>query len=446
MTAELKIPDKVKEIVAKFEKAKAEIYIVGGASRDLLLEREVADWDFTTNLTPEEMKKLFPKNSFYNNKFGTFSVVGKKGEIFEITTFRTDVGYSDGRHPDKVKWGKSLEEDLARRDFTINAIAINLKPTIEIIDLFGGRKDLENKLVRTVGDPDQRFAEDGLRLMRAVRIASQLGFEIEEKTLKSIQKNAKLINNISGERIRDELFKLLLSPTPSVGIELLRQSGLLKEIMPELLDGLEMAQKGHHISDVWTHNLKTLDNCQSKNPVTRLAALLHDVGKPKSMKGEGEARTFHNHEIYSSRLAVKLGKRLKLSNKELDQLFRLVRWHMFTVQETQTDKAVRRFIRNVTPEYIDEMIDLRRADRLGSGSKETSWRWELFKKRIVEVQKQPFSVRDLKVNGKDVMEILKISPGPKVGEVLNKIFKEVEEDPSLNNREILLEKIRQYKN
>ena len=281
--------------------------------------------------------------------------------------------------------------------------------------------------------------------MRAVRIASQLGFEIEEKTLKSIQKNAKLINNISGERVRDELFKLLLSPTPSVGIELLRQSGLLKEIMPELLDGVEMAQKGHHINDVWTHNLKTLDNCQSKNPITRLAALLHDVGKPKSMKGKGEARTFHNHEIYGSRLAVKLGKRLKLSNKELDQLFRLVRWHMFTVQETQTDKAVRRFIRNVTPEYIDEMIDLRRADRLGSGSRETSWRWELFKKRIVEVQKQPFSVRDLKVNGKDVMEILTINPGPKVGEILNRIFKEVEEDPSLNNREILLEKIRQYK-
>ena len=445
MTTELKIPDKVKEIVAKFEKAKAEIYIVGGASRDLLLEREVTDWDFTTNLTPEEMKKLFPKNSFYNNKFGTFSVVGKNGEVFEITTFRTDVGYSDGRHPDRVKWGKSLAEDVARRDFTINAIAISLKPTIKIIDLFGGRKDLENKLVKTVGDPDQRFAEDGLRLMRAVRIASQLGFEIEEKTLVSIQKNAKLINNISGERVRDELFKLLLSPTPSVGIELLRQSGLLKEIMPELLDGVEMAQKGHHINDVWTHNLKTLDNCQSKNPITRLAALLHDVGKPKSMKGKGEARTFHNHEIYGSRLAVKLGKRLKLSNKELDQLFRLVRWHMFTVQETQTDKAVRRFIRNVTPEYIDEMIDLRRADRLGSGSRETSWRWELFKKRIVEVQKQPFSVRDLKVNGKDVMEILTINPGPKVGEILNRIFKEVEEDPSLNNREILLEKIRQYK-
>ncbi len=444
----LEIPDKVKKIIPKFIQSGAEIYSVGGACRDLLLGREVTDWDFTTNLTPEEMKKLFPKNSFYNNDFGTFSVVGKKGEIFEITTFRTDVGYSDGRHPDEVRWGKSLAEDLARRDFSINAIAITgiSAEKMEIIDLFEGRKDLENKLIRTMGNPDERFKEDGLRLMRAVRIASQLGFEIEEKTLVSIQKNAKLINQISSERVRDELFKLLLSPIPSKGVELLRQSGLLGEIMPELLEGLNMAQKGHHIDDVWTHNLKTLDNCQSKNPITRLAALLHDVGKPRSMSGEGETRTFHNHEVYGSRMAVRLGKNFKLSNKELDQLFRLVRWHMFTVQETQTDKAVRRFIRNVTPEYIDEMIDLRRADRLGSGSKETSWRWELFKKRIIEVQKQPFSVRDLKIDGKDVMEILQLSPGPKVGEVLNGIFKQVEENPSTNDRETLLEKIRQYKN
>ena len=444
----LEIPDKVKKIITKFNQSGAEIYIVGGACRDLLLGREVTDWDFTTNLTPEEMKKLFPKNSFYNNDFGTFSVVGKKGEIFEITTFRTDVGYSDGRHPDEVRWGKSLAEDLARRDFSINAIAITgiSAEKMEIIDLFEGRKDLENKLIRTMGNPDERFKEDGLRLMRAVRIASQLGFEIEEKTLVSIQKNAKLINQISSERVRDELFKLLLSPIPSKGVELLRQSGLLGEIMPELLEGLNMAQKGHHIDDVWTHNLKTLDNCQSKNPITRLAALLHDVGKPRSMSGEGETRTFHNHEVYGSRMAVRLGKNFKLSNKELDQLLKLVRWHMFTVQETQTDKAVRRFIRNVTPEYIDEMIDLRRADRLGSGSKETSWRWELFKKRIIEVQKQPFSVRDLKIDGKDVMEILQISPGPKVGEVLNGIFEQVEENPSINDRETLLEKIRQYKN
>jgi len=441
------IPQKVKNIIAKFLENKAEIYIVGGACRDLLLGREVKDWDFTTNLTPEEMKKLFPKNSFYNNNFGTLSIVQKDGEIFEVTTFRTERGYSDSRHPDVVKWGKNLSEDLERRDFTINAIAIkisDLSSQISVIDLFEGQKDLDNKLIRTVRNPDDRFKEDALRLIRAVRIAGQIGFSIEEKTLKSIQKNSSLIQNIAGERIRDEIFKILVCEKPSQGIILLKESGLLKELMPELLDGINMTQKGHHIDDVWTHNLKTLDNCESKNPITRLAALLHDVGKPKSMRGDGKSRTFHNHEVYGSRIAVSIGKRLKLSNKELDQLFRLVRWHMFTVQETQTDKAVRRFIRNVTLDYIDEMIAMRRADRLGSGAKETSWRWELFKKRIVEVQKQPFAVKDLKIKGDDVMKILKIRPGRRVGEVLEAIFKEVEEKPELNDREILLEKIKMF--
>jgi len=440
---DLVIPNKIREIIDIFLKNKAEIYIVGGAVRDLILGREVKDWDFTTNLTPEEMKKLFPKNSFCNNVFGTLSIVDKNKEIFEVTTFRTEKGYSDGRHPDEVKWGKSLEEDLSRRDFTINAIAMDGNK--KIIDLYNGQTDLQNRLIRTVGNPDERFGEDALRMMRAVRIGGQIGFNIEEKTLKSIQKNAKLINNIARERIRDELFKILLCSTPSTGIELLRQSGLLAEIMPELIDGLGIAQKGHHIDDVWTHNLKTLDNCQSKNQITRLAALVHDIGKPKSMYGEGKNRTFHNHEVYGSRIAVQIGKRLKLSNKELDQLFRLVRWHMFTVQETQTDKAVRRFIRNVTLEYIDEMIAMRRADRLGSGAKETSWRWELFKKRIVEVQRQPFAVKDLKVSGEDVMKILNIKPGRKVGEVLNAIFREVEEEPELNKKEILMEKIKNLK-
>jgi poly(A) polymerase/tRNA nucleotidyltransferase (CCA-adding enzyme) len=196
---------------------------------------------------------------------------------------------------------------------------------------------------------------------------------------------------------------------------------------------------------VWTHNLKSLDNCDSKDPITKLAALLHDVGKPKSMVGEGEKRTFHNHEIIGSRMAVNIGKRLRLSNKELEKLFKLVRWHMFSTTTVQTDKAVRRFIKNVTTDYIDDMISMRRADRLGSGAKESSWRWELFKKRIVEVQKQPFSIKDLKINGLDVMEILKIKPSPQVGEILNEIFKEVEEKPELNDREILLEKIKSLK-
>lgn len=440
----MEIPEKVIKIINKFTENNAEIYIVGGAVRDLMLDRSVKDWDFTTNLTPDEMKKMFPKNSFCNNAFGTFSILNGE-EIFEVTTFRTERGYSDNRHPDEVVWGKTLEEDLQRRDFTINALAIRLvngKP--ELIDLYDGQKDLKDKLIRTVGNPDERFKEDALRLMRAVRIAGQIDFEIEEKTLKSIQENAQLINNIAGERIRDELFKILLSKTPSKGIELLRDSGLLKEIMPELLTGEKMTQKGHHIDDVWTHNLKTLDNCETNNPITKLAALLHDVGKPYVVTGDGEARTFHNHEVKGSRIALAIGKKLKLSNKELDQLFKLVRWHMFTVQETQTDKAVRRFIRNVTLDYIDEMIALRRGDRLGSGAKETSWRWELFKQRIVEVQKQPFAVKDLKVDGKDVMEILNIKPGRKVGEVLNAIFKEVEEKPELNEREVLLEKIKEF--
>jgi tRNA nucleotidyltransferase (CCA-adding enzyme) len=435
------LPEKVEKLVKKFKENKAGIYVVGGAVRDLILKREVKDWDFTTNLKPEEIQKLFPKNSFYNNKFGTVGVVDGK-DIFEITTFRTERGYSDFRHPDKIKWGKKLEEDLERRDFTVNAMAINLLNEKHlIIDLYNGQTDLKNKIIKTVGNSDERFNEDALRMIRAIRIASQLGFLIEEKTFESIQKNVKLIKKIAGERIRDELFKILVSPVPSHGITLLKNSGLLKEIIPELLDGYRMTQKGHHIDDVWTHNLKTLDNCLSNDLITKLAALLHDVGKPKSMVGEGEQRTFHNHQVIGSRMAVSIGKRLRLSNKELDQLFKLVRWHMFTTEATQTDKAVRRFIRNVTVDYLDEMIALRRGDRLGSGAKESSWRWELFKKRIVEVQKQPFSIKDLKINGGDVMKILKIKPGRKVGEILETIFKEVEENPKLNEREILLKKI-----
>ncbi len=439
---EYKLPEKVEKLIKKFKENKAEIYVVGGAVRDLILKREVKDWDFTTNLKPEEIQKIFPKNSFYNNQFGTISVV-YGDDIYEITTFRTEKGYSDARHPDEVKWGKTLEEDLQRRDFTINSLALDADK--KIIDLYNGQEDLKNKIIKAVGDPDKRFGEDALRMMRAIRIASQIGFLIEEKTFESIQKNGELIQKIAGERIRDELFKILLSPFSSHGITLLKNSNLLKEIIPELLDGHGVSQKGHHIDDVWTHNLKTLENCDTKDPVTKLACLLHDVGKPKSMIGEGEARTFHNHEIIGSRMAMVIGKRLKLSNKELEQLFKLVRWHMFTTEATQTDKAVRRFIRNVTLNYIDEMIALRRADRLGSGAKESSWRWELFKERIVEVQKQPFAIKDLKINGKDVMEILKIKPSRKVGEVLEAIFKEVEEKPELNEREVLLEKIKKIK-
>lgn len=435
-------PDKVKGVMQKILDNKGEIFVVGGAVRDWLLKREVGDWDFNTNLTPEELKKIFPRNSFCENNFGTFSVVLKDKEIFEITTYRTERSYSDKRHPDVVKWGKSLKEDMERRDFTINAIAMDIEGNI--FDFHNGVEDLNNRLIRCVGNPDDRFGEDALRLMRAIRIATQIGFLVEEKTFESIQKNAHLINEIAKERIRDEIFKILLSKNAGDGIRLLKNSGLLAEIMPELLPGVGMGQKGHHIYGVWDHELEALDNCQSKDPVTRLATLLHDIGKPEVMRVVDGVKTFHNHEVVGSRIAVKIGKRLRLSNKELEQLFILVRWHMFTTEDTQTDKAVRRFIRNVTPEYLEEMITLRRSDRLGSGAKESSWRWELFKKRLIEVQKQPFTVKDLKVDGNDVMEILKIKPSRKVGEILDKLFAQVEEKPELNVREVLLEKIKEF--
>jgi len=409
--------------------------VVGGAVRDLLLKREVKDWDFTTNLVPEEIQKLFPKNSFYNNQFGTVSVV-EKDVVYEITTYRSESDYADKRHPDKVLWGKSLEEDTKRRDFTINALAMDINE--KVYDYWDGQKDLENRQIRAVGDPDTRFGEDALRMMRAIRIACQLGFLIEEKTFLSIQKNAKLIKQIAGERVRDELLYILQSDFPADGVTLLKNSGLLAEIIPELIEGVQIEQKGHHIFDVFVHNLEALRNCESKNPITRLACLLHDVGKPKSlMVREGE-RTFYNHEVFGSRIALEIGKRLRLSKEELQKLFLLVRWHMFTVSEMITDKAVRRFIKNVTIPYLDEMIALRRADRVGSGSKETSWRWELFKKRLIEVQKQPFCIKDLKVNGEDVMKIKKIKPGREVGETLQKLFAMVEEDPKLNERATLL--------
>ena len=435
----LVLPEEIVKIMDKFETANGEIFVVGGAVRDLIIGRAVYDWDFATNLTPEAMMKLFPKSGFYNNEFGTFRLV-LNDEVFEITTYRSEKGYGDFRHPSEITWGTTIEEDLGRRDFTINAMALNQK----LVDIYDGQTDLENKLIRAVGKAEDRFTEDPLRILRAFRLSAQLGFMIEEKTLVAAEKTAPLLQKISGERIRDDLFKLLSGDHPGTALVLMKNTGVLRELLPELLEGYGVVQKGHHIYDVWTHSIKALENCESKDPITRLATLLHDVAKPKVMKGDGEERTFHNHEVVGSRMAVAIGKRLKFSNKQLDQLFRLVRWHMFTTDDTQTDKAVRRCIRNVTPEYIDEMISLRRSDRLGSGAKETSWRWEEFKNRIVEVQKQPFSINDLKIDGADVMEVLQIKPGRKVGEVLKAIFAEVDEKPELNEREHLLKEILRF--
>lgn len=446
---EVHLPKSVSDILNKFDKAGYEIYIVGGAVRDILMGRLVNDWDFTTNATPEEILKIV-EGGLYNNEFGTVFSPNPDDESrpHEITTFRKEEGYSDARHPDKVTWGKSLKEDLSRRDFTVNALAFD--KNLKIIDLYGGQKDVGEKLIRAVGDPDARFGEDALRMMRAVRIASELGFTIEENTFEAIRKNSALINKIAKERVKDELFKLLSSPNPYEGMVLFRNSGLMAEILPEMEKcfGVEQKSPGrHHIYDVGTHLMMSLKNCKSEDTITKFATLIHDIGKPQTYKKLASGViTFYNHEMVSTRIAESIADRLKFSKKEKDKFITLVRWHQFTVDEHQTDSAIRRILRNVGLENMEDMLALRVADRLGGGARETSWRLEEFKKRLIEVQKQPFSVRDLKIDGNDVMKELKLKPGPEVGEILEKIFEEVVEKKVENKKEELLKKLRDFNN
>lgn len=437
-----KLPDEVKQFMAKFAGANYEIYVVGGAVRDILMGKIVYDWDFTTNATPDEILKIFP-DGFYDNIFGTVGIkFDNFNRPFEITTYRTEHGYSDNRRPDNIIWGKTLEEDLKRRDFTINAMAFD---GIKTIDLFDGQKDLKNKLIRAVGDPNERFNEDALRMMRAVRIGGELNFEIEKSTLEAIKANSALINKIAKERIKDELFKILKSPNPHNGIILLKETALMQEILPELIKCFGVEQKSpqrHHIYDVGNHLLMSLKECRSSDPITRFATLIHDIGKPQTYKKLANGIiTFYNHEMVSTKIAINIADRLRFSAKEKDKFVKLVRFHQFTVDEHQTDSAIRRFLRNIGLENVEDMLALRVADRLGGGARETSWRLEEFKKRLVEVQKQPFSIKDLKINGHDVMKILKIKSGPKVGEVLEKIFNEVVENKLPNEREVLLKEL-----
>ncbi len=441
------LPQPVTELMNLFKNKGFEIYIVGGAVRDILMNREVTDWDFTTNAKPEEMLAFLPEDAYYTNAFGTVGIPKETGNPFEITTYRTEHGYSDNRRPDTVSWGKTLQEDLERRDFTINALAINTKK--EVIDLYNGKNDIEKKIIQTVGEPSDRFSEDALRMMRAIRIATELEFTIEDKTFEAIKTNAKLIEKISRERVRDELLKILSSKTPELGITLLRESGILALIIPELEKTFGVEQKSpgrHHIYDVWTHSINALTAVSERNtdPIVRLATLIHDIGKPQTFrKLETGTITFYNHEVVGAAIAKRIAERLRFSNEQKEKLWRLVRFHQFTVNEHQTDSALRRFIVNVTPELLNDMIDLRIGDRIGSGSTETSWRTEEFKKRLIEVQKQPFAVKDLKISGNDVMEVLGISPSPKVGEILNNLFNQVVEEGLPNERDVLLERVSQ---
>lgn len=491
----INLPNEVKIVLDKFTKAGYQIYIVGGAVRDLLMGEEVGDWDFTTDAKPEEILRVIPRG-FYDNKFGTVGIaaehlrgerktvpslhLGGEGGIFEITTMRKEGKYEDFRHPSQIVWTDKIEEDLARRDFTINAMALGFSPVIptkgsqtsrmegsvttvsgerdsslitlndnlEIMDPFNGQKDLQDKIIRCVGDSHKRFQEDALRLIRAVRLSTELEFAIDTETLQVIKQKANLISEIAWERIRDELFKIFGSTNPCAGIVKLREAGILQIILPELERCFGLKQEGpkhDRVYDIGEHSLLTLKNTPSFDPLVRFAALLHDVGKPDTVNVQTDGNvTFYHHDVVGGQIVGKIAKRFNLSKKQTDKLYRLVRWHLFTVDEQQTDSAIRRFIKNVGVENIDDMMALRVGDRLGGGTKTAvSWRMKKYRERISEVLKKPFSTSDLKVNGNDVMGVLDIKSGPKVGEILQKLFEEVLEDSAKNNREYLLDKIRQ---
>lgn len=445
------IPDKVLDFYKKTENEGFEIYFVGGCVRSLLLNIPVKDWDFATNATPQEIQKLFP-DSFYDNSFGTVGIpieINEKKEVIEITTFRTEKGYSDNRHPTDVSWGKTIDDDLSRRDFTVNAIAFKIVDAqIKIVDPFDGQKDLANALIRAVGNPAERFKEDALRLMRAIRFATQLGFEIEEHTWSELKNDANLIEKISYERIRDEFLKILASSEPEKGILLLKDAGIIRYILPELLEGegVSQAREGrHHTDDVFTHNLLSLKYCPSSDPIVRFATLIHDVGKPRvEGKDEKGLVIFYNHEVEGAKLAYQIADRFKFSKKDKQRIVSLVRWHMFTIDEKITDAAVRRFIRRIGQENVEDMMDLRVGDRLGGGTQTAeSWRLKLFRKRVGgELAPKPFSIENLAIDGNDIMKELDIKPSKKIGQLLQKLFEEVDEDLSKNNREYLLKRLK----
>ena len=490
-----KIPKEVSYVTDTLEKAGFEAYLVGGCVRDLLMDRDPKDWDVTTNAKPEQVIKLFEK-TVYENTFGTVGVcvpffshtedvpretsdssviretlkesklpTGQAPEymIIEVTPYRIEAKYSDFRHPDEIKFSDKLEDDLKRRDFTINAMAFrNIKGDPNLTDMFGGLKDIKDKTLRAVGEPDDRFKEDALRMLRAVRFSVQLGFSVSYETTESILKNSDLIKKISEERIHDEFVKIIMSKNPATGIVMLQKFGLLKNIIPELPEGIGCEQLGEHIYDVWEHLLHALQHAADKNwPLEiRLAALFHDIGKPKarrlaepnafaqvrtqpdhSQKHMGSAKkkyTFYGHEVVGARMAKKIMERLKFSKMEIELVEKLVRNHMFfSDTELITLSAVRRIIVKVGIENIWLLMNVRECDRVGMKKKEAPYRLRKYFAMIEEALRDPISVGQLKIDGNFMIKELNIKPGPRMGWILNALLEEVLDAPEKNTVEHL---------
>lgn len=440
------IPKEVSRVTDTLKNAGFEAYLVGGCVRDLFMGKNPKDWDVTTNATPEQIIPLFPK-TFYENSFGTVGIVDESVsdetlKIIEVTPYRLESTYSDHRRPDKVEFTNEIDEDLKRRDFTINAIAYDPVNNI-VIDPFGGVADLARMIIKTVGEPEDRFFEDGLRILRAVRFHVELGFPLDSSTETAIIKNKDILKDVSRERIRDEFIKIIMAKEPMKGFLLLKKLDLLSYVIPELDESVGIEQNKAHSYDVWTHLLKTLQHSADKNyPLhVRLAALLHDIAKPMTRRWDDTAKqwTFYGHEVVGSRVTKKILEYLKFSRETIDRVVKLVRWHMFfSDTETVTLSSVRRLIVNVGQENVWDLVNVRLCDRIGTGRpKENPYRLRKYQSMIEEAMRDPISVAMLKIDGKKIMELLKVSPGPKIGQILNALMEEVLEDPTLNTEKYL---------
>jgi tRNA nucleotidyltransferase (CCA-adding enzyme) len=446
------IPEIIKKIIETLTNKGFEAFLVGGCVRDILLHMKPKDWDITTNAKPEQIQALFLK-TVYENKFGTVAVINEKTNdetlrVVEITPYRLESKYSDKRHPDSIFFTNKLEDDLKRRDFTINAMAMNII-THKIIDLFNGQNDLKNKIIRAVGNAEDRFNEDGLRILRAIRLATELGFSVSHETQEAIKEKAHVLEIIAKERIRDEFVKIIMAKKPINGIEMMQKLGVLKFIIPELEQGIGIDQNKAHKYKVWEHNLLSLEHAANKDwPLhVRLAALFHDIGKPACRRWSEEKKdwTFYGHEIVGAKMTVRILSRLKFPKKLIELAGKLVRYHLFfSDTEKITLSAVRRTIRNVGPENVWDLMKVRFSDRIGMARpKETPYRLRKYEAMIEEAMRTPLSVAMLKINGNKIMEVLKIGPGPKIGQILHILLEEVFDNPEKNTEKYLEERTKE---
>ncbi len=448
LNLEYTIPAEVSHVTKTLRDAGFEAYLVGGCVRDMIGERKPKDWDATTNANPEQIQALFP-NSFYENEYGTVGIKNETEDetlkVVEVTPYRIEGAYTDKRRPDTVSFHAKLEDDLKRRDFTINAIAYDDSKG-HIIDPFDGLKDIKDKVLRTVGSPYDRFHEDALRILRAVRLATSLGFTINIETQEAIQKTAPNLKEIAIERIRDEFSKMIMSPNPMIGVVMCEKLGLLKYIAPDLARGIGIEQNGDHIYTVWEHNLRALQHSADRDwPLhVRLSALFHDVSKPETRRWSDEKNnwTFYGHDVVGGRVSKKALEHLKYAKKIVDIVSTLVRYHLFFSDiEKITLSAVRRIVRNVGPENVWDLMKVRACDRIGMGRpKETPYRLRKYHSMIEEAMRAPVSVGMLKIDGAKIMEVTHETPGPKLGYILHALLEEVIDAPDDNNEVFLVKR------